>query len=145
MSEYKHTMTSSYYVGPRSESPSKQSRFSELLGKKEKEEPIKQVPKSLDDFMASISSKTSAGSGTGSKRGEAILQCTFSIEYLLICFQHVLEQFSNDCRKLKYAITIATVSDWFKNLAPVHQPMKMKTKTNSDLHTQFLPRFEQVT
>ncbi|XP_068673186.1 fas-binding factor 1 homolog isoform X2 [Montipora foliosa] len=67
-------------AGPRSESPSKQSRFSELLGKKEKEEPIKQVPKSLDDFMASISSKTSAGSGTGSKRGDVKQEPTTNLE-----------------------------------------------------------------
>ncbi|KAJ7371135.1 hypothetical protein OS493_027823 [Desmophyllum pertusum] len=41
----------------RSDSPSRNSRFSELLGKKEKDEPKKQVPKSLDDFMANISGK----------------------------------------------------------------------------------------
>jgi len=38
------------------------------LGKKEKDEPKKQVPKSLDDFMANISGKSSAGS-TASKKG----------------------------------------------------------------------------
>ena len=53
---------------PRSDSPSRNSRFSELLGKKEKDEPKKQVPKSLDDFMANISGKSPAGS-TASKKG----------------------------------------------------------------------------
>ena len=45
-----------------------------------------------------------------------------------------------------YAITIATFSDWFKNLVPVYQPMKRKrkTKTNRDLHVRFFPRFEQM-
>ena len=34
-----------------------------------------------------------------------------------------------------YAIAIATRSDWFKNLAPVYQPMTQpKTKTNRNLH-----------
>ena len=36
-----------------------------------------------------------------------------------------------------YAIAIATLSDWFKNLAPVYQPVKKKTKTNRDLHARF--------
>ena len=35
-------------------------------------------------------------------------------------------------------------SDWFKNLVPVYQPMRRKTKTICDLHTQFFPRFEHV-
>ena len=33
------------------------------------------------------------------------------------------------------------LSDWFKNLAPVYQPMRRKTKTNRDFHA----RLEQVT
>ena len=33
-----------------------------------------------------------------------------------------------------YPIAIATLSDWFKNLAPVYQPVRRKTKTNRDLH-----------
>lgn len=53
-----------------SESPSRQSRFSELLGKKEKDEPKKQVPKSLDDFMANISTKSNTGSASASKKGD---------------------------------------------------------------------------
>lgn len=54
----------------RSESPSRQSRFSELLGKKEKNETKKQaVPKSLDDFMANISSKSNTGSSVANKKG----------------------------------------------------------------------------
>ncbi|XP_022788434.1 fas-binding factor 1 homolog isoform X3 [Stylophora pistillata] len=52
----------------RSDSPTQGSRFSELLGKKEKEETKKQVPKSLDDFMANISTKPPAGGGTTSKK-----------------------------------------------------------------------------
>ena len=44
-----------------------------------------------------------------------------------------------------YAIAIAALSDWFKNLAPVYQPMKKnKNKTNSDLNVRFFPRFEEV-
>ncbi|XP_067043512.1 fas-binding factor 1-like isoform X1 [Acropora muricata] len=55
-------------TGTRSESPSRQSRFSELLGRKEKDDSKKQVPKSLDDFMANISSKGNTGSGAGNKK-----------------------------------------------------------------------------
>ena len=33
-----------------------------------------------------------------------------------------------------YAIAIATLCDWFKNLALVYQAMRRKTKTNRDLH-----------
>lgn len=60
-------------LGTRSESPSRQSRFSELLGRKEKDDSKKQVPKSLDDFMANISSKGNTGSGAGNKKGGTIL------------------------------------------------------------------------
>ena len=31
-----------------------------------------------------------------------------------------------------YEIAIAALSDWFKNLAPVYQPMRWKTKTTRD-------------
>ena len=31
---------------------------------------------------------------------------------------------------MNYAIPIATLNDWLKNLAPVFQPMRNKTKTN---------------
>ena len=41
-----------------------------------------------------------------------------------------------------YVIVIATLSDWFKNLTPVHEPIKRKTKTNRDLHARFFPRFK---
>ena len=44
-----------------------------------------------------------------------------------------------------YAIAIATLSDWLKDLASVFQPMRSKTKTNRTLHARFFPRFEQVT
>ena len=33
-----------------------------------------------------------------------------------------------------YVITIATLSDWLKSLAPVFQPMKGKTKTNRTMY-----------
>ena len=42
-------------------------------------------------------------------------------------------------------IAIATLGDWFKNLAPVYQPMRRKTRTNYDLHARFLPCFKEVT
>ena len=57
-----------YFTETGSDSPTKTSRFSELLGKKEKDEPKKQVPKSLDDFMANIGGKSAAPS-TASKKG----------------------------------------------------------------------------
>ena len=44
-----------------------------------------------------------------------------------------------------YALTIATLSDWCKNLAPVYQSMRRKTKTNRDLHARFFPPFVEVT
>ena len=44
-----------------------------------------------------------------------------------------------------YAIAIATLRDWFKNLAPVYQPMKKKTETIRLARVIFFPRFEQVT
>ena len=42
------------------------------------------------------------------------------------------------------AIAIATFSDWPKNLTPVFQPMRSKSKTNRTF-LWFFPRFEQVT
>ena len=33
-----------------------------------------------------------------------------------------------------YVIAIATLSDWLKGLAPVFQPMRMKTKTNRTMY-----------
>ena len=36
-----------------------------------------------------------------------------------------------------YAIVIATLNDWLKNLAPVCQPMERKTTTNRGLHARF--------
>ena len=44
-----------------------------------------------------------------------------------------------------YVIAIATLSDWLKRLAPVFQPMRMKTKTNRTMYAWFFPRFERVT
>ena len=67
------------YTETRSESPSRQSRFSELLGKKEKNEPKKQaVPKSLDDFMANISGKANTGSSAANKKGLAFHEINFA-------------------------------------------------------------------
>ena len=40
-----------------------------------------------------------------------------------------------------YAIVIASRNDWFKNRAPVYQPVKKTTKTNRDLHARFLHGF----
>ena len=36
-----------------------------------------------------------------------------------------------------FAIAIATLSYWFKNLAPVYQPMRRKITSNRDLHADF--------
>ena len=44
-----------------------------------------------------------------------------------------------------YAIAIARLGDWLEDLAPVFQPMKIKTKTKRTLYPWFFPRFEQVT
>ena len=42
-------------------------------------------------------------------------------------------------------IAIATLSDWLKRLAPVFQPMRIKTKTNRTMYASFFPRSERVT
>ena len=42
-----------------------------------------------------------------------------------------------------YAIAIATLGDWPKNLAPVLQPTRSNTKTNRTLNAWFFPRLEQ--
>lgn len=44
-----------------------------------------------------------------------------------------------------YAIAIATLNDCFKNLGPVYQQLRWKTKTNRALHARFFPLFEKVT
>ena len=44
-----------------------------------------------------------------------------------------------------YVIAIATLSDWLQRLAPVFQPMRIKTKTNCTMYSWFFPRFERVT
>ena len=45
-----------------------------------------------------------------------------------------------------YVIAIATLTDWLKILAPVFQPMriKTKTKTNRTTYAWLFPRFERV-
>ena len=43
-----------------------------------------------------------------------------------------------------YAITIATLNDWFKSLAPVFQLIRSKTKTNWTLCTPFFPGFSKL-
>ena len=45
----------------------------------------------------------------------------------------------------QYAIAIASLSDWLKNLSPFFQPMRSKTKSKRTLYALFFPRFEQVT
>ena len=42
------------------------------------------------------------------------------------------------------AIALVSLSDWLKNLAPVFQPVRRKTKANRTLFARFPPRFEQV-
>ncbi len=42
-------------------------------------------------------------------------------------------------RLLWFCITM--LSDWLKNLAPLSQPIRSKTKTNRDLLAQVFPRF----
>ena len=44
-----------------------------------------------------------------------------------------------------YAIAIAMLSDWLKDLAQVLQPIRSKTKSNRTLYPRFFSRFEQVT
>lgn len=43
-----------------------------------------------------------------------------------------------------YAIAFATHIDWLKNLAPVLQPRRSKSKANRKSYARFFPRFEQV-
>ena len=43
-----------------------------------------------------------------------------------------------------HTIAIATLNDWLKNLAPVFQPMRSKTKTNRTLNGRLFPCFKQV-
>ena len=44
-----------------------------------------------------------------------------------------------------YVTAIATLSDWLKRLAPVFQPMRIKTETNRTTYALFFPRLERVT
>ena len=44
----------------------------------------------------------------------------------------------------KYAIAIAVLSDWLKNLAPVFQLMRNKTKTNRTLYERFSRAFSRL-
>ena len=39
----------------------------------------------------------------------------------------------------KYVIAIATLNDWLKRLAPVFQPMRIKTKTKTNHEGMILP------
>ena len=55
-----------------------------------------------------------------------------------------IEQFSMTLES-NYAIAIATLGHWLKNLVLVYEPMRNKTKTNRTLHARFFARFEQVT
>ncbi len=40
---------------------------------------------------------------------------------------------------------ITTLSDWLKNLAPLSQPIRIKTKTNRDSLAHVFPRFVPAT
>jgi len=40
------------------------------------------------------------------------------------------------------AIAIGALSDWLKNLTPVFQPIRSKTKTIRTLYARFFPRLE---
>ena len=73
------------------------------------------------------------------ERSVIVLMCFLSFYKLLEQFQITVER--------NYAIAIATPSDCLKNLAPVFQPMRSKTKTkaNRTLYTRFFPSWEQVT
>ena len=44
----------------------------------------------------------------------------------------------------KYAIAIAMLCDWLKNLAPLFQPLRRKTKTNRTLYARFFPCFDEI-
>ena len=45
-----------------------------------------------------------------------------------------------------YVIAITTLSDWLERLAPVFQPMRIKTKTNRTMTREFFfSRFGRVT
>ena len=43
------------------------------------------------------------------------------------------------------AITIATLSNWLKNLSQTFQPMRSKTNSNRTLYAPLFPCFEPVT
>ena len=43
-----------------------------------------------------------------------------------------------------YVSVIASLTAWLKNLSPVSQPIRRKTKNNHILNARFFPRFEQV-
>ena len=43
-----------------------------------------------------------------------------------------------------YPVTIATLSDWLKNLAPIFQPMESKTKSKGTLYVRFTLDFSRA-
>ena len=43
-----------------------------------------------------------------------------------------------------YPVTIATLSDWLKNLAPIFQPMESKTKSKGTLYVRFTRDFSRA-
>ena len=43
-----------------------------------------------------------------------------------------------------YVSVIASLTAWLKNLSPVSQPIRRKTKNNHILNARIFPRFEQV-
>ena len=72
-------------------------------------------------------------------RSVIVLMCFLSFYKLLGQFQITVER--------NYAIAIAKPSYWLKNLAPVFQPLRSKTRTkaNRTMSTRFFPSCEQVT
>jgi len=44
-----------------------------------------------------------------------------------------------------YTIAIATLSDWLKNISPIFQPMRSRSKTNRTWYARFFRRFDQIT
>ena len=84
----------------------------------------------------------------GNREQQLIESGCVSIGSLRLDFQVKSRSFSNDFQmtvETNYAIAIAMLCDWLKNLASVSQPMRCKAKTNVTLNARFSPRRGQVT
>ena len=69
------------------------------------------------------------------------------IFYNAFCF---VGRFSIECAKVILIsrllwFCVTTLRDWFRELTPLSQPMRSKTKTNHDLVTRAFPRLVPVT